>query len=215
MNADQEADLCVFVFICGFMSFPLELRLSLFAKSSNAFAMVFALDENALPESLQHSPGREVAVHRVPEDSLCKSQGFGRACEQMLGQLARMVHQIIVRHDSVHQPDAFGLSSRNHLAGEDQLFRFAVADKLNQSRTAAGAGNQTDVVFTEAKLRLVRRDVNVAGQSYLQTRAGARAVDCCQHRLLDRFKLVEKLGETVILCAKLFGVPVTLEVLYI
>src|SRR6185295_2932426 len=195
------------------MLLALELRLSLFTKGPNAFAMVFALDKNALRECLEHSSGCEVTGHRMPKDSLRQTERFRRTRKQVLGKRSRVAHQFIVRHDAIDQSDAFGFRGPDHLAGENQLFRLAVADQLDETRTATCAGDQPDVVFAKTKLRLIRCDSNVARQSYLQPRARARTVDRRKNRLLDQLELIEKLCKPVILSAKLCRRPVAFEVL--
>src|SRR6185295_3019156 len=194
------------------MLLALEVGLSLFTKGANAFAMIFAFYKNALRESLEHSPGCEVAGHRMPKDSLRQAERFGRAREQVLGERSCIAHQFIVRHYAIDQSDALGFHGPNHLASEDQLFRFAISDQLHQTRAPAGAGDQPDVVFAKTKLRLVRCDPNVTRQSYLQTRTGARPVDGSEYGLLDQFQLIKELSEPMILSSKFCCGPVAFEV---
>src|SRR6185295_3155121 len=98
-------------------------------------------------------------------------------------------------------------------ASEDQLFRLAISNQLHQSRTTAGAGDQTDVVLAKTKLRLIGCDSNVARQSDLQTGSGARTVDRRKYRLLDLLELIEELSQPMVFSAKLWSRPIALEIL--
>ena len=51
----------------------LELRLSLFAESAYALAVVFALHEHALSKHFKKPPGLKIARHRMPEKPLGQS----------------------------------------------------------------------------------------------------------------------------------------------
>ena len=139
--------------------------------------MIIAFYQHTLRKRLQCATCCEIAVHRMPQDAFRKTQRFRSSSQQMRSELASMIHQIIVRNDSVRETDSLSFIRRDHFAGEDQLFGLAVSDQLHQSRTPSGAGDQPDVVFSKTKLRLIGCDSYVARQCALQAGPGARAVD--------------------------------------
>ncbi len=193
----------------------LKLRLSFFTKCFHAFAMICGLKQHALAESFEHAPGLKIARDRVPQQSLGKPKGFGRAGQQMLGHPAGVVHQLIVRDYAIDEADALGFLCGYHIADKDKLFRLAVADKFHKPRTTARARYEPDVVFAEAEPRPVACYADVARQSDLQSAARTGSVYGGKHRLFDQFQLIEKLRQPVIFSAKPSRIPFALEILYV
>src|SRR6185369_10251369 len=91
--------------------------------------------------------------------------------------LHRTVDERLGLDDLVDEADGRGLVRADHLSGEDQLHRLALADEPGQPLRAAAAGDDAEVDLGLPELRLLRGDPDVTRERELAPAAEAEAVD--------------------------------------
>src|SRR3954454_10580619 len=128
--------------LCGSASAPLKLRRALFKEGGRALLLVLGCRAKAEVGSLEEQ-ARALArlqpfVRRL-ERELDGDRGIGGDLLQD-GLGAR--DQFGGRNDLVDQPDTIGLLRADHLAGEDELERAALADQPRQPLRSAAARNE-------------------------------------------------------------------------
>src|SRR5882757_8989153 len=162
---------------------PVELRRSLFKESRRALLLVFGsgakaevgrLEQNPLAlarlQPFVHSFKRELDSDRGVGSDLVQDR-FG-ACDE-IGR----------RNDLVDKPDAMGFLRTDHLAGQYELERPALADQPREPLRSAAARKESERDLRLAELRTVHRDPDGARHRGLAAAAERKAVDGCDHRL--------------------------------
>src|ERR1700676_1040322 len=170
---------------------PVELRRSLFEESGRAFLLVLGsgaeaevgrLEQNPLPlaglQPLVHSFKRELDSHWGVGGNLVQDR-FG-ACDE-IGR----------RNDLIDKPDAIGLLRADHLAGQYELERPALADQPRQPLCSAAAGKESQRDLRLAELRPIHRDPDGARHRGLATATERKAVDGRHHRLAQILDEIE------------------------
>ena len=101
--------------------------------------------------------------------------------------------EICRRHDFVDQADAVGLLCADHLPGEDQLQRPALADQPGQALRSPAAGDDADRDLRLAELGGLDGEPDGAGHRHLAAAAERKAIDRRDHRLAEVLDEIEDL----------------------
>ena len=99
------------------------------------------------------------------------------------------------RHDAGDEAGALGFLRVHHAAGQDQVHRFGLADRAGQPLRAADAGNDAELDFRLAELRVVGGDDEVALHGEFAAAAERKARDRGDHRLARRGGAIPVRGE--------------------
>src|SRR5580704_6742718 len=172
-------------------SLPAELRRSLLEEGGRALLLVIGagaeaevgrFEQKALAlarfQSFVHCFKREFDSDRSVGSDLVQDR-FG-ACDE-IGR----------RNDLVDKPDTMGLLRADHLSGQYELERPALADQPRQPLRSAAARKQSERDLRLAELRTVHRDPDGARHRGLAAAAERKAVDGRDHRLAEILDEIE------------------------
>src|ERR1035437_1551527 len=125
-------------------SSPFEGWFPLLEKSRDALLLVLRAIDRCDEERLEFQPGVQIQLQSPVNGPFRKGEAQRSTLLIDIRQRLRRRKSLFLRHSTVHQPDAIGLSGVDWFRREQQLQRPRVADETRQPLRAAGPGHRPD-----------------------------------------------------------------------